>query len=315
MLYLSQSTFGDASRSEAAEKTHAMNFYARERVAGRRSGAVLAVLPNAGLGNKLLVWARAMAFAHINGLPFYAYGWSYPRLGPLLRGERRDVFYGRYFHSGGAEALFTLLRAFRLPKVIEPPVDIIADVARRFVFHDIPHWSAYFVSLHPHRDFIRAALWRTVKPYVAAEASELEAPLVALHVRCGDFRKLQQGENFAMVGAVRTPVDYFIELVVELRKCAGWCVPITVFSDGTASELEPLLSLEATRLAVASSDAVTPAHGTIERHRTVRQQHVRHVGGLHIGGGTNSPSGSYPRAHTPRFYRRTLVRRCSSGAA
>ena len=48
---------------------------------------VVAALPNAGLANKLFVWAKARVFGEVNGLPVHTIGWSYPKIGPLLRGD------------------------------------------------------------------------------------------------------------------------------------------------------------------------------------------------------------------------------------
>ena len=71
---------------------------------------VVAVLPNAGLANKLFVWAKAQVFAEVNRLPVYTIGWSYPKIGPLLRGERSMRMYARYFERSSPRALFALSR-------------------------------------------------------------------------------------------------------------------------------------------------------------------------------------------------------------
>src|SRR5262245_58768639 len=65
-----------------------------ERGADDMKSVVLALLPNAGLGNKLFVWAKAGVFAHLNRLNSMVIGWTYPKIGPLLRGERSLRMYG-----------------------------------------------------------------------------------------------------------------------------------------------------------------------------------------------------------------------------
>lgn len=58
---------------------------------------VIADIPRCGLGNKMLVWAKAMIFARAHDLPLYTFGWEQFNLGPLLRGERSNRFYTGYF--------------------------------------------------------------------------------------------------------------------------------------------------------------------------------------------------------------------------
>jgi len=54
-------------------------------------------LPRAGLGNMLLVWARAVLFADINSIPVIAPNWGQIRIGTYLRGERDKRYYGNLF--------------------------------------------------------------------------------------------------------------------------------------------------------------------------------------------------------------------------
>ena len=67
--------------------------------------AVFSILPQAGLGNKLFVWARGAAFAEINGFPHYTLGWSHLSLGAVRRAANRRPLYGRSFR-GGLTGLF-----------------------------------------------------------------------------------------------------------------------------------------------------------------------------------------------------------------
>jgi hypothetical protein len=79
-------------------------------------------------------------------------------------------------------------------------------------------------------------------------------PLVALHVRRGDFRPLAPGEDFRRVGGVRTPDNYFLEIVSGLRAAAGYQAPVTIYSDGTDEELAFLLRLPAVWRATSFND-------------------------------------------------------------
>jgi hypothetical protein len=73
-------------------------------------GRVVALLPNVGLANKLFVWAKAEVFAMLNDMPNDTMGWTWPKIGPTLCGERSLRMYGRYIRSrkgAGSIALAT----------------------------------------------------------------------------------------------------------------------------------------------------------------------------------------------------------------
>jgi len=201
-------------------------------------------LPRAGLGNLLLVWARAWVFARINEIPLFLTGWNVFRPGPLIRGEL-PRFYSRYFARCNeiSRAKFTVAR-YRFRRVIEPTL-AKQPVDRRilYVFSAMPHWRDYFAGIRDHREDLREALDRMLAPKVREIISHSARPVVSVHVRRGDFRELQPGEDFAKVGLVRTPLSYFADVIHDLRLLAGVDLPVTIFSDGPESELGELLRM------------------------------------------------------------------------
>src|SRR3989442_9513638 len=81
---------------------------------------VHADLPRGGLGNKLLVWARALVFAHIHELPFVVSNWSEIKIGPYLRREQRKRQYWGYFSQANRLGLIQRLSFLFSEKVHEP---------------------------------------------------------------------------------------------------------------------------------------------------------------------------------------------------
>jgi hypothetical protein len=219
--------------------------------------AVVAQLPRAGLGNSLLVWAKAALFAHLNDLPLRTLGWHRLYVGPLLRGER-SRFYGGYFKSEGS-ALERLELAVRLRIAGHEQKLFNPSVARRqaaklhtprwVIFDAIPHWSDYFGELKAHRQFVRTRLHEQLRTSVRRELASCTPPVIGVHARLGDFRPLKPGEDFAKVGCVRTPQQYFIDVIQGIRQAHGAELPVTVFSDGKPHELGELLSLPGVTLA------------------------------------------------------------------
>jgi hypothetical protein len=220
---------------------------------------VWARLPRAGLGNKLFVWARAYAFSALNQLPLSVSGWDHLQIGPLLRRERSLRRYGQSFRPSPRVSLFQRLKLLTgLPQIHEPGLISLshADEHAAYVFSEIPHWRDMFGTLHPFRDLIRQSFYDMLSPHLHAELTSAPKPLIAVHVRQGDFRPLKPGEDFARVGSVRTPLDYFVDLITGIRRVCNRVIPVTIFSDGRPADLAPLLALESTELAQTYPDVL-----------------------------------------------------------
>lgn len=206
-----------------------------------------AKLPKAGLGNMLLVWARALVFAHLNGLPQLTPNWTHIKIGPILRRERSSRLYSGYFkdlsHVNYAKQVF-ILRTYK--HVAEPAIGSLPDgqISRKlFVFKEIPHWADYFKDIKGYRDLIKSNLISMLSEQSRMSLSKLKPPVIGVHIRRADFRDLRAGEDFSKVGLVRTPLSYFKNMINSIREIHGNCLPVTVFSDGHDSELGEVLDL------------------------------------------------------------------------
>lgn len=221
---------------------------------------VFALLPYAGLGNMLFVWARALVFSRLNELPLMTAGWGYIHIGPIIRKERHQRFYGRYFSQIDAVPLWRKWLALSCyTKIHEPEITTLSTLPGRnslYVFSQIPHWQDYFGSIREHRDMVRSALEQMLKSNYRERLMQLERPWIGVHIRRGDFRPLQPGENFAKVGLVRTPLEYFRELIIGVRQIHGTDLPVTVFSDGYDEELQEILRLPGVCRATRQPDII-----------------------------------------------------------
>jgi hypothetical protein len=216
---------------------------------------VHARLPNAGLGNKLFVWAKAHVFAHLNGLPLLVTGWNGVQIQPLLRGGDLRL-YLNYFKR--VDQVGWLGRLRKPPRrLAEPPVEPVSiQDGTRYEFSQVPPWQDYFADLKPHRAEVIRALLEMLTEARRAELRRQQPPAICLQIRMGDFRALQAGENFRSVGGVRTPLQYFIEAVQALRQVHGSELPVSIVSDGSAEQLQELLALPRVSLAGANSKIV-----------------------------------------------------------
>lgn len=219
-----------------------------------------AQLPQTGLGNMLLVWARALVFAHLNNLPLITSSWTHFNIGPLIRREKRSRLYWNYFNQMGTINFFKRLLLQSTRQIVEEPalVPIASDAIGRklFIFKKIPHWRDYFGDLREYRNLVRTGIYGMLNRKYYAQLRRMSVPCIAVHVRHGDFRPLEPGEDFARVGHVRTPLSYFCNLIVSIRQAHGSTLPATIFSDGLASDLSELLALPNVYQAESNPDII-----------------------------------------------------------
>lgn len=210
-------------------------------------------LPRAGLGNMLLVWARAVLFAEINSIPVVAPTWGQIRVGPYLRCERDKRYYANLFSHKNYVSIFRyfmtkiarkqLYYNYAISKVDLSKLEFQGIGCHLFIFNSIPHWSDYFRDLKEHQRFIKQRLLSSIRPSVFRSIFNRPAPEIGIHIRMGDFMVLQNGDNFTKLGNVRTPISWYIKVIYALRAIAGYDVTVTIFSDGHDDELYELLKL------------------------------------------------------------------------
>ncbi len=247
----------------------------------RHSFLVYPQLPRTGLGNMLLIWARAILFAYINSLPVVAPAWGKMAIGPYLRGERDKRYYGNLFFNKDYVSKFDYFLASLKKKQLHYNPDISRIEPSNleseevdchlFIFNQLPHWSDFFIDLKEHQPIIKDKLLASIRPSVLAAISDRPTPQIGMHIRMGDFRALKPEDDFTKLGGVRTPFNWFIKVLDAIRGIAGYDVPATIISDGhdyelsellklskvsrafTASALSDMLTLSRSRLLIASS--------------------------------------------------------------
>lgn len=208
---------------------------------------VVAVLPRAGFGNKLFVWARALVFARANAFPMYVIWWNHLGRNLFSKKGRR----GRYVKALNAPLAWTnpnFLRSLLSARVYEPVVAKKLAANTTYIFDSLPDWRTYFEDLRPHRELIRSEFKKILKP------SDTAPPFIGMHIRLGDFKSLDKQQPFHTQGSTRTPIFYFQEVIKGLRSIFGNDKIIHLFSDGTDDELEELLIDPMTRRFCAETD-------------------------------------------------------------
>jgi hypothetical protein len=226
---------------------------------------VVCRLPKAGLGNHLYPLMNALVFGKLNNLPVIVIGYHQLKIGPYLRKEKIKRKYNGYFtfqkniigETLDKVRVYILTKLFEINK--EPPVEKIAGKVpskKIYLFEKLPTYHNYFIHLKGHRQLVKELLYSVINPAILAEVEKSPKPLIGLHIRMGDFRKLKQGEDFSKVGHVRTPEYYFIEIVNAIRKIYGENLPVSLFTDGYRHEFEEIFSLDKVTMIEGNADIV-----------------------------------------------------------
>lgn len=220
---------------------------------------VICKLPKAGLGNQLFPLMKAYVFARLNNLPVIVVGYHQLKIGVYLRNEKTKRNYNNYFiFQKGliGESLDKLKAKKWADGKREPALNKEATLEKSYVFGDIPHWSDYFAQLRDHRQMVINEFWQLLSNPIKQLVDREATPCIGVHIRMGDFRKLQAGEDFKKAGAVRTPEFYFVEVINTIRSISGKDLPVTVVTDGYRHEFEQLFSLKNVTLLEGNPDIV-----------------------------------------------------------
>ena len=203
--------------------------------------------PKAGLGNLLLIWARAKVFAHINQLQIVTAPWWGFRRGAWIRNEKKKRLYNGYFkESRGIENLQIKIFGLLATIVQDPPVKPLLQYNLKnentlFVFHKISTSNDLYADIREYRDFVIEEIYQLLRPLMLQRFRSYTLPVIAVHIRRGDFK----------IANPITPISFFIDCINQIRNAAGDLWPETIFTDAEEYEIEELLQLP--QVAVAES--------------------------------------------------------------
>lgn len=206
---------------------------------------VYASFPDTGLGNKLLIWAKAFVFAQQHQLEFFCASWWGIHVGSWIRNEKQKRLYLGYFKEDGWGKRMRLYFFRRKAKVIDEPTAVIADaIPVLYRFKTVVTSTDYFETIKPYRQEVKAALYALLQPSLLQELEATAAPVIGVHIRRGDFK----------FGSTLTPLSFFVETIQVIRRVHGTALPVTVFTDAHADELSDLLALPAVSISKAKAD-------------------------------------------------------------
>jgi hypothetical protein len=206
---------------------------------------ILLRLPNFGLANKLILWAKAFIVAKEREIPLYVFHWNRLAIRDFLRRERRTRFYCRFFKSDGVFKWYWIITSFfRAKQTVEPGTIASGRNEARVLILKPEAGIVDFSILKEHRDDIVQAFGSILKASIKHSVSELTPPIIGVHIRRGDFLSNQMA----------LPMSYYKDRIMQIRKLAECSLSTTIFSDGEESQLQEVLSLPDVTLASNRND-------------------------------------------------------------
>ncbi|MDP1574197.1 MAG: hypothetical protein Q8L78_04620 [Coxiellaceae bacterium] len=224
----------------------------------------------AGLGNRLLTWARCRIFSNIHGGTVITPIWARPALGQILRGGvdypsycRQIALWGLFQKRAGDMGVFAGYFKTRLLKVIDEPSNLndFPNEAKdkKIIFQH--NASNSFQPLNGWSDFLYNELRVITKKKYLALADKHKSIPVGIVVRCGnDFDDPASDESIILKRGEKTPVKWFARMLQVIRNEIGVDVEAYIVSDGTRQQLAELLAMKNThfvRPGSAISDLLT----------------------------------------------------------
>ena len=220
----------------------------------------------AGLGNNLIIWARAELFAREHNLPLIAPRWSVFKIGPILRREKDWRLYGSLFTAGDGIAGLKRWLLFRRativgessvesPLVVEQPGSRIIEFsyysARPDGVYKFVQMGEFFAPLIAHADFLKKRLATIVAPeHQRVVDSLFNEPFIGIHFRRGDKPPLEGGKLYPPDTDHPTlPTEWYVAALKDTRAKLGYDAPAIVFTDGRPEQTAPLTSLPNVRVA------------------------------------------------------------------
>lgn len=197
-----------------------------------------------GLGNIMFSYARAIVFAKKNNLEVIWPTWCNFTLGPIFRKELDKRFYNDLFinksnYIDSWKKIKYLNTKKILPEKYKYNLDKIDNAIIEFYGFD-----GCFEEIINDSKIVYEDIVRNLNPKNRIALSYDFSDSISLHIRLGDFnrateKELREGKHNSSI-----PIEWYINILHQIRKITGKNIKAYIFSDGTDEELENILRIE-----------------------------------------------------------------------
>lgn len=184
-----------------------------------------------GLGNMLFTYAKAVLYARDHGARLIWPTWVSIPVGQILRRESNKRFYHDLFQNRiGAVSGFQKLRLLWTRKK-----DIVVMEGMEGEFEPI---AGKENSEYLYRHF------QTILQERNRKAMEFEPGNgICMHIRLGDFTRGTEADLKAGNPNTSIPIEWYIDVIQQIRDAVSETLPVYIFSDGSREELQDILAL------------------------------------------------------------------------
>ena len=184
-----------------------------------------------GLGNMLFTYAKAVLYARGHGARLIWPTWVSIPVGQILRRESNKRFYHDLFQNRiGAVSGFQKLRLLWTRKK-----DIVVMEGMEGEFEPI---AGKENSEYLYRHF------QTILQERNRKAMEFEPGNgICMHIRLGDFTRGTEADLKAGNPNISIPIEWYINVIQQIRDAVSETLPVYIFSDGSREELQDILAL------------------------------------------------------------------------
>ncbi|MGU8897255.1 alpha-1,2-fucosyltransferase [Clostridium perfringens] len=223
-------------------------------------------LGGCGLGNLLLIYARAIVYAEK-----YSYNLIWPSwvgiMPKIIFSSNKDkrlyfnIFKNNYNYISGIKKIMVLL----LKKRLNESNDCLKNELNDKIIV-VKGLGDGFEQIKYDYKFVKNNIINILNKNQKGVLSYKFCKHIAVHVRLGDFKKSNVKELLNGGRNVSIPIEWYVKIINDIRRIVGENIPVLIYSDGSDSELKPLTNLEnAKRITFKSSigDIIGISNSTI----------------------------------------------------
>lgn len=197
-----------------------------------------------GLGNILFTYARAVVYAQKYDCKVIWPTWSSFKIGAYVRHEKDKRFYGDLFQNNsgyisGIKKAWVLLIKHKITEE-----EFLNDPSADNCVVELTGFKDCFAPIMQDYKTVKSNIEENLRKKNRRYTSFDTDNAICLHIRLGDFTRATWEDVLAGKHNSSIPVEWYAQMIHEVRRIVGRNVKAYIFSDGEDSELQPVLSLE-----------------------------------------------------------------------
>jgi hypothetical protein len=205
-----------------------------------------------GLGNLLFPWARFVVLTRKYGMKPIWPTWPQVKIGTIYRREMDKRLYNILFkcpknYIKGWKKLFLLLFQSHVAESAFEKCVSSSDGGWKGKVIIFSGMNDYFSKIKEDYKTVKKELLKITLTKHKIGLNYDFKNSISVHVRLGDFRKSLLREREQASINVRLPLQWYVQIIDQLRSSLGRPIPVYIFSDGRNSELREILDLENTK--------------------------------------------------------------------